>query len=171
MGLVTIGLEKVEVAPLAGDGGPGTTFATIGFTSKGTFSFQEDDATVKNVEAEETSTPLKSFKTPGARRLLFSLADPDSAALALTRGGTVNTAGGGTVYEEDEAVEYECTIRVTPKEGFKSFQYNKVSLLGKLNGGLGADQELLLEIVVDILKPTKEGVKIMEIVEVAPTGG
>ncbi|PPL04977.1 hypothetical protein [Parapedobacter indicus] len=169
MGLVTIGLDKVEVAPLAGDGGPGTVFETIGFTSKGTFSFQEDDATVKNVEVEEVSTPLKAFKTAGARRLLFSLADPDSNALALTRGGTVDTAGGGKVYTEDDAKEYECTIRVTPKEGFETIQYNKVSLLGKLNGGLGADQELLLEIAVDILKPTKEGIKIMEIVEIAPT--
>lgn len=169
MGLVTIGLDKVEVAPLAGDGGPGTVFTSLGFTSKGTFSFQEDDATVKNVEVEETSTPLAAFKTAGARRVLLSLADPDADALSKARGGTVSTAGGGKVYSEDDAVEYECTLRITPKQGFKQIQYNKVSLLGKLNGGLGADQELLLEIAVDILKPTKEGVKVMEIIEVAPT--
>ena len=169
MGLVTIGVEKVEVAPLAGDGGPGTVFAAIGFTSKGTLSFQEDDATVKNVEVEESSVPLEAFKTAGARRFMFSLADPDSDALALTRGGTVDTTGGGKVYSEDDPQEYECTLRVTPKKGFKTIQYNKVSLFGKLNGGLGADQELLLEITADILKPTKAGVKVTEIVEVVPT--
>lgn len=171
MGLVTIGVEKVEIAPLAIDGGPGTVFAAIGFTSKGTLSFQEDDASVKNVETEESSVPLAAFKTAGSRRVLLSLADPDANALATTRGGTVDTTGGGKVYTEDEPQEYECTLRITPKQGFKAIQYNKVSIFGKLNGGLGADQELLLEITADILKPTKAGVKVTQIVEVEPSAG
>ena len=174
MGKVTIGLAKLEVAPLASDGGPGTTFVQIGFTSKGTFQFQEEDPTKKTVDVEEKTDPLKVFKKAGARSLVFSLADPDTEALALVRGGEITTVASTTTvkgtktYEEDAAVSYECTIRVTPEEGFKTIVYNHVSLSGKLNGGLGAEQELLLEIACDILTPSKAGVKTAVIVEELP---
>lgn len=174
MGLVTIGLKKLEIAPLAADGGPGTEFTEIGFTSKGTFQFQEEDPTEKVVEVEESSTPLKRFKKAGARSIVFSLADPDTDALAKVRGGTVSTVAstsevkGTKTYAEDDAKAHECTIRVTPEEGFKTMTYNRVSLFGKLSGGFGAEQELLLEITADVLKPTKTGVKTFEAIEELP---
>lgn len=165
MGIVTIGLKKIEVAPLAADGGPGTVFKTIGFTSKGTFSFQEEDGTIKKVDVEEASDPLKIFKKSGARSVVFSLADPDNEALEITRGGTVTTAAGEKTYTEDEGKSFECTLRITPEEGFKTIQYNSVSLYGKMEGGLGSEQELLLNIKADIQKPSKAGVKVMEVVQ------
>lgn len=165
MGLVTIGLKAFEFAPLAGDGGPGTTFTKIGFTSEGTLSFNEETPTRKTVDVEESTVPLKVFKRPGAKTITISIADPDTEALALVRGGTVATDAGKKTYSEDDAVEAVGTIRITPEEGFDTIQYNHVSLLGRLNGGLGKDQELLLVIDIDILKPTKEGVKVWEAVE------
>lgn len=168
MGKVTIGLEALRFAPLANDGGPGTVFTALGTTSKGTFSFEEDDPTEKRVEIEESSDPLYVKKKQGARRLKFSIPDPDVEALAKIRGGTVTTATGKKTYEEDEAVSLVGTIQVLPEDGFDSIQYNHVSIFGKMNGGLGQEQELLLEITVDILKPTKAGIKTMTIIEDAP---
>ncbi|WP_448104739.1 hypothetical protein [Pedobacter panaciterrae] len=169
MGFVNIGLNAFKFAPLESDGGPGTVFVSLGSTSKGTFSFEEDDPTEKRVEIEESPDPLRVFKRQGARRIKLSIPDPDVDALAMIRGGTVTTATGKKTYTEDNAVSLEGTVQVIPEEGFDSIQYNHVSIFGKLNGALGQDQELLLELTVDILKPAKAGVKTMTIIQDAPT--
>lgn len=169
MGLVTIGLNGFKFAPLASDGGPGTVFIALGTTSKGTFSFEEDDPSEKRVEIEESPDPLKVYKRQGARRIKLSIPDPDVDALAMIRGGTVTTATGKKTYSEDSAVSLHGTVQVLPEEGFDSIQYNHVSIYGKLNGGLGQDQELLLELTVDVLKPAKAGIKTVTIIQDAPT--
>jgi hypothetical protein len=168
MGLVTIGLLGVSFAPLASDGGPGTVFAPIGFTSKGTLTFNEEEPTKKTVDVEESSVPLKTFKKAGAKSLTLSIADPDTDALALVRGGTVAATSGKKTYSEDDAISLVGTLKVEPEEGFASITYNKVSIFGRLQGGLGSEQELLLVLDVDIEKPTKTGVKVWEAVENVP---
>lgn len=167
MGLVTIGLKGVKFAPPASDGGPGTVFTSLGFTSKGTLSFNEEEPTKKTVDVEESSVPLKTFKKAGAKSLTLSIADPDTDSLAKVRGGTVETSAGKKTYSEDDPLSLEGTLRVEPEEGFEYIQYNKVSIFGRLNGGLGAEQELLLVLDIDVEKPTKEGVKVWEAVEAA----
>lgn len=165
MGLITIGIKSVKFAPLSGDGGPGTVFTELGFTSKGTLSFNEEAPTKKLVEVEETSDPLAVFKTPAPRTVTLSLADPDLAALAKIRGGTVTpgTSGADDVYAEDAPVSLIGTLQIEPAQGFTKITYNHVSIDGRFSGGLGADQELLLVLEVDILKPTKTGTKTMQV--------
>lgn len=163
MGLVTIGVKSVKFAALAGDGGPGTTFAALGLTSRGTLTFNEEAPTKKLVEVEESADPLAVFKRPAPRTLTFSIADPDLATLAKIRGGAVTTGTPDDTYEEDTPVSLVGTLQIEPEQGFKTITYNHVSIDGRLTGGLGTDQELLLVLEVDILKPTKAGVKVMSI--------
>ncbi len=169
MGLVTIGLKGVEYAPLASDGGPGTTFQSIGFTSAGTLSFNEDDPSKKEVNVEESSTPLKVKKTPGAKSITLQIANPDTATLALFRGGTVTTATGKKTYTEDNPGTLEGTFKIIPEEGFDAFIINAGSAYGRFNGGLGKDQELLFQVDIDYQQPKKAGVKVWEAIETVPS--
>lgn len=165
MGLVTIGVKSVQFAPLAGDGGPGTVFTTLGFTSKGTLSFNEEAPTKKLVEVEETSDPIGIFKRPAPRTFTLSLANPDLDTLAKIRGGTktAGTGGADDKYTEDSPTSLVGTIKIEFKQGFKSFIYNHVSIDGRFSGNVGDDQELLLVLDVDVLTPTKSGVKTFEV--------
>lgn len=169
MGLVTIGVKSVKYAPLAGDGGPGTVFTALGFTSKGSLTFNEEAPSKKLVEAEESADPIAIFKRAGARTVTLQLADPDLAALNKIRGGTITTASPNDTYSEDSPVSLVGTLQIEPEQGFTSITYNHVSIDGRFSGGLGADQELLLTLEVDILKPKKAATKVMEIK--APTTG
>lgn len=159
MGLVTIGVQKIEYAPLAGDGGPGTVFTSLGLTSKNTLTFNEEPPTKKLVEVEESADPIAVFKRAAARSLSYSIANPDLQALAKIRGGTVTTLTGVDTLEEDAPVSLVGTLKITPEEGMTAIIYNHVSMDGRLSGALGADQELLLVVDVDVLKPTKTSVK------------
>lgn len=157
MALVTIGVKGVKFGALAGDGGPGTALTSLGFTSKGTLSFNEDAPTKKLVEIEEDTDPLAVFKRPAPRTITLSLAAPDLDTLARLRGGTVTpgTSGADDKYEETGPVSAIGTLEIEPEKGFKKITYNHVSIDARFNGGLGADQELLLVLEVDILKSPK----------------
>lgn len=158
MALVTIGVKGVKFGELAVDGGPGTALTSLGFTSKGTLSFNEDAPTKKLVEIEEDTDPLAVFKRPAPRTITLSLAAPDLDTLARLRGGTVTpgTSGADDKYEETGPVSAIGTLEIEPEQGFKKITYSHVSIDARFNGGLGADQELLLVLEVDILKSPKE---------------
>lgn len=158
--LVTIGLAKFEMADIAGDGGPGTVFEEFGGVSEDTFSFAEAEGTSKEVRIEQSSAPLKVFKTKGAFILNASIADADTDLFAALRGGEVATASGVKTYSEgDEVNDVEKTVRVTSDEGLV-FIINRCGISALLTGALGKNQELLLALTLTALKPQKAGVPV-----------
>lgn len=167
--VVTIGLKKIEIAPLANDGGPGTVFVSFGNVSTDSFAFAEAESTLKQVLIEESAYSLKDFKTKGQLVASANIADPDTDMYALVRGGVVDTATPGKkkYSEGDDFVNVERTVRITPAEGLV-FQINRCSLSGLITGGLGKNQELYLAITMGALQPQKAGVKAIEIVEDVP---
>lgn len=167
--VVTIGLKAIRIAPLAVDGGPGTTFEQFGNVSQDTFTFAEGEPSIKQVLIEESSASLKDFRTKGQLVCTASIADPDTEMFAVVRGGTISTTTPGKkIYSEgDEFVNVERTVQIEPSEGL-SFQINRASLSGILASGLGKNQELLLNISIGALQPLKAGVKIWEAVETVP---
>jgi len=166
--LVTIGLKKIEIAPLASDGGPGTVFTAFGNISTDSFSFAEAEPNVKQVDIEESSAPLKIFKTKGNLVINANIADADADMYATVRGGTVTSATGKKTYKEGSTVaNVERTVRITPEEGLV-FTINRCDISGLLNGGLGKNQELFLALTLTALQPKKAGVDIFEAEETVP---
>lgn len=168
MGVVTIGLKKMSVAPLAGDGGPGSVFAAFGNISTDSFNFAEGEATVKQVSIEESPDPLAQFETKGVLQFNLNIADADAAMLALLRGGTVTTTGNVKKYEEGEAFSgIERTVKIEPSQGL-TFTINRAKMSGLLISGMGKNQELLLQITITALKPTKSGTPTLVTEEAVP---
>lgn len=168
MGKVTIGLESIEFAVIAEDGGPGTTFVKYGNVSTDSLSFNEAEPTTKEVNVEEYSAPLDEFKTKGALVINANIADADTAIFAALRGGTVATTSGLKTYSEgDEFTQMEYTVKVTPAKGLV-YKINRASVTGLLSGGLGKNQELFLALSVKALLPTKSGTKVLEVLETVP---
>lgn len=168
MGVVTIGLEKIEIAPVGVDGTPGTVFVAFGNVSTDSLAFAEEDGTTKTVDIEESNAPLKIFKTKGNLVLTANIADANADMYSLVRGGTVTTASGTKTYSEGDTVaNVERTVRITPAEGL-AYTINRCGIDGKLVGGLGKNQELFLAITLTALKPIKDGVPVFTAVETVP---
>lgn len=166
--LVTIGLKLIEIGTLAADGGPATTFLPFGNISTDSFAFAEAEPSVKQVLIEESSAPLKEFKTKGLLQVTANIADPDADMYATLRGGTVTATSGLKTYKEgDDFVDIEKTVRITPAEGLK-FTFNRASMNGVLNGGLGKNQELYLALTITALQPLKAGVAVFEAAQTVP---
>lgn len=166
--VVTIGLKKIEIAPLALDGGPGTVFQTFGNISTDSFSFAEAEPTAKQVDIEESDVPLKIFRTKGNLVVNANIADADTDMYATVRGGTVTAGTGIKTYKEGSSfVDVEKTVRITPAEGL-TFVINRCNIAGLLNGGLGKNQELFLALTLTALLPKKAGVSVLEVIETVP---
>ena len=166
--VVTIGLKGINIAPLAADGGPGTTFVAFGNVSTDSFAFAEAEPTLKQVLIEESSYSLKDFRTKGQLIATANIADPDTEMYATVRGGTIVSAAGKKTYSEgDNFVNVEKTVQIFPAEGL-SFQINRASLSGLITGGLGKNQELYLAVTIGALQPLKAGTKVMEVIETIP---
>jgi len=163
--VVTIGLKKISIAPIASDGGPGTVFVDFGNVSTDSFNFAEEEPTTKTVSIEESSSPLKEFKTKGKLVVNCNIADADTDMFALLRGGAVTTASGVKTYKEGDAVaNAERTVKIEPAEGL-TFVMNRAALSGQLTGGLGKNQELFLAVSITALKPNKSGVETITVIE------
>lgn len=165
MGKVTIGLKRIEVGLIKPDGSPATMFKKFGNVSTDSFAFAEGDFNIRNVNVEQFSLPLKIHKTKGQLVASANIADPDTDMYAFVRGGIIDTSTPGKkkYSEGDDFVNVECTVRVFPIEGL-IFTINRASLSGLIVGGMGKNQELYLAINISALKPTKPGVKVIEVV-------
>ncbi len=164
--LVTIGLKKISIAPIAGDGGPGTVFADFGNVSTDSFSFAEAEPTTKQVDIEESDAPLLIKKTKGNLVVNANIADADADMYATVRGGSVTTVAdtSKTYKEGDSVVSVEKTVKIESAEGL-TFIINRCDISGLLTGGLGKNQELYLAITLTALKPKKAGVAVWEAIQ------
>lgn len=152
----TYGLEKIEIADLAGDGGPGTTFAVIGYTNPGTTKITTEQAAAVEKRCEEVSSPLVSIPGDETVSVDFQLIVEDVNTLPKVLGGSVVT---GVWSAPDSKPIIEKTLKLTPKEGLV-LTFNRVSIVGALNATLSKDGDLFyVDVKATVLQPTKSGTK------------
>lgn len=170
---ITTGLLAVSVAPIANDGGPGTVFATIGYTDRDQeTSFTQADPTTTEKYANETDTPLYTIVTQGLKTLQMSLVAQNVDQLVQWLGGTKSGAGTGpspyTWVAPDAIPNIENTVKLTPRSG-KVFQFNRVKWTAKPDFQMGPDGWFTLNLTGQILQPLKAGVPVMTIKDAEPT--
>lgn len=157
---VTIGIAKIEIAPLAIDGGEGTVFTTWGNTLEGTFSITNEDGTTTDINIEESEDAILSRTTRGAKTISWTIPDFDLADLPKILGGKFET-NKWSAPTDNKALEY--TVKVTPEQGY-IMTFNRVSFNNNLGDGTyGRDNVLGIAVSGRVLKPLKEGVATYEL--------
>lgn len=159
---ITIGIQSVQVAPLAVDGGAGTVFKTWGDTLEGTFSFTTEDGTTFDLNIEESEDAIYSKVGKGVRTLEWNIPNYDLADLPEMLGGTY-TAGTKTWTEPIDNPNLEFTVKVTAIEGYTMI-FNRVRFNNSVgNGTFGRENALSIVINGRVLKPMKAGVSAFEL--------
>jgi|LSPZ01.1.fsa_nt_gi hypothetical protein len=150
-----IGLLKIEVGELAGDGDLSTALASLGGTFKESCKITQDDNETFDFEIEEQDDPIESVVTKkGATTIEWAVVDFEPATLQKVWGGEVVDGK----WEEPETIpEKELSVRVTPKTG-SPFTYPRCKVNAKLD--YEATRTGIAKIVVRArkMKPVKEGV-------------
>jgi len=155
-----LGLTKIELAPIAVDGGPGTVFTEIGNTVQGTAQLTQADGTTTDFKIEEQDDPVESIVSEkGKKTLAFSCYDVDGPTLVKFFGGTFTAYNAvGPVhakYEpDDSAPTVENTVRLTDKKG-NIFTIVRGNIAAKFNWSFTKDKLAQVDLTVDVLVPTK----------------
>lgn len=164
MSKVTNGISKIEFGALAVDGGPATTgFSIFGLTSQGTPKITEEDPKVTEFYAEEFDDPIDIVSQKGKKTLEFAVMVADAVSMVKVLGGTVTAAVGavGAIWNAPDTLPViEGTIRITPRQG-SVIQINRGNLRCKINHDLSKTGQLLLDVKVQVLQPTKLGIPSM----------
>lgn len=155
----TLGLTKIEFAPLANDKGPGTVFTQLNTTKQDTAEMTQDDPTTTEFLVEESDTAIESSVTPGKIQFNFTVAQPDLDTLVTLFGGEITGTGASEQYEyPDVLVTVMKTVKITPKKGL-IFQINNGQVVAKFNGKFSKSDIFGIDVTINVLQPEKAGIK------------
>lgn len=157
MALFNLGVSKIEVAPIAGDGGVGTVFAALGLTQEGTTKINFADPTTTDLMVEEFDTAADSIVTGGEKTIEFVIANPDEDTLVALMGGTKAGTAGTTTYTAPASYAIiERSVKITPKKGM-GFIFPRVLITARPTSDLGKTTWMGVTVTGKVLAPTKAG--------------
>lgn len=158
MALFNLGVAKIEVSPIAADGGVGTTFAALGLTQEGTTKINFAEPTTTDLMVEELDTAADSIVTGGEKTIEFVIANPDEDTLVALIGGTKAGTGATTTYTAPAtATIIERSVKITPKKGL-GFIFPRVLITARPTSDLGKTTWMGVTVTGKVLAPTKAGV-------------
>lgn len=160
--VTTLGITTIGFAPIANDGGPGTAFVSVLSTKKDTAEMTQEDPTKTELFEEETDQPYYTAVKAGKISFTFALAQPDVEQLATFFGGTVTTGPPKSWDLPDGYVAIEKTVKITPRVGLQ-FLIPRGLVTAKMGGKFGTSDSFAVTITVDVLTPTKAGVKALTV--------
>jgi len=154
-----LGLNSVEIADIANDGGVGTVWTVIGETALGSATLSSTDATTTDIKIEESDSPVESIVSdPSVINVNWSSYNLDADAMVLLYGGT-KTTGPPVKWDAPDALPViEKSLRVTDKKG-NVVVMPRVSIKTKLNLSFKKDGLGQLDMSATVLQPTKSGTK------------
>jgi hypothetical protein len=153
----TIGLSKIEVGNIAGDGGMGNALAQLGYTNKDSCSLTQEDPEKTDFFAEEVDDAVVSISRGGKTTFNFAVMSPDVNVLASLLGGTVVAGGGGDpdVWNAPDSIPViEKSVRITPNQGLV-FEIPRMNIVAKINGQFSKSNVFVVEVTGTVLQPTK----------------
>lgn len=154
----TLGLSKIEIGAIAGDGGMGTTLAALGNTYQDTCNLTVEDPQDTEHYSEENEDPEVIISRAGKTVLNFSIIGPDFAALAALTGGTISGSGASEVLNQPNKLPtIEKSIKVTPEQGHV-INIPRAKISAKFDGNLSKTGIMLLKVTATVMTPTKAGV-------------
>jgi hypothetical protein len=147
-----LGLSKLEMGDIAGDGGMGTVLEEVGNTVKGTAQLTEEDGTITDFFVEEQDDPILSVETQKGKTVLnFSCYDVSRDTLVKLYGGSIDTL---TWKAPSTRPEKEQSLRLTSKRG-QVMEIVRAKIVTKFNWSFTNDKLAQLDIQATILTPTK----------------
>ena len=153
--LINIGIQKIELGAVAGDGGMGTTLAALGYTLEGSAQLNMEDPQETDFMVEEVDTPIFVSAKLGKITLAFTVADPDEDALVKVFGGTKTGTGSATTWDFPlTPIVIENSIKLTPQKGM-GFNIPRAKIAAKFTPNIGRAGLLGVEVTATILQPTK----------------
>lgn len=150
----TTGLKGLYISPLSKL--EDAQWELLAWNLKGTFTFAEEDAETTEQYVEETDLPILSSKKAGLKSFTTSIPDmaPDVAERVF--GATVESVvveGKPTkrvnMPDSAQTIYYMC--KVVPKEGVEQIYFTKGDFAAKIEGTLGADEILTINLTVKAL--------------------
>lgn len=153
--LRSIGITSIKMGAVAGDGGMGTSLTAVPNIYKDSCELTQDDPEIVKIEAEEVDDPVEILETLGKRSLKFSIMDYTPATLARFLGGTAT----GTSPDDEWAApstspDIEQSIEIVTARNVK-IEIVRAKITAKLNAKLTKQGVALIDIVAEILTPTK----------------
>ena len=150
-----IGLSKIEIGAIAGDGGMGTTLAVLGVTYKDTAEITQEDPVITEHNSEENDEPEETIASKGKTTVKWSIIDATPATLVKVLGGTVTGTAPDDVWNAPStATDIEQSIKITPKSG-PVINVVRAKIQAKINYKLARTGIFLVDIVATVLTPTK----------------
>lgn len=156
------GLLSVELSPIAGDGGLGTAFVTLGNTLQDSASLTSAAGQTTDFNIEESDSPVLSITKAGAMTFKLSCVDVSADTLVLLFGGT--KTGAGTVaspyiYTPPTAIAaVEKSLRLTDLQG-NILKVVRASVFPTFNWAFAKTKIAQVDITCTILTPTKPATK------------
>ena len=155
----SMGLTKVEMGDVAGDGGMGTALAEVGNTLSGTFQFLTAEGTKTDINIEESDAPAISSTKAGVATIKWSCIDVSADTLVKLFGGTKVAADpGNSIPEQWKApaaiVAKEQSFKVTSPTG-QILAVVRASVFPLFNWSFTKDKPAQVDITATILAPTK----------------
>lgn len=152
-----IGLSKIELGPIANDGGMGTVLTEFGATVSETAVIQNEDPTVTDFPIEEQTAPFASVSVDGKTTMTWSSYNVEPASLVLVKGGTTTTDASGTRWNAPlETPNIELSVRATMKDG-TIFEIIRGKVNAKLVWNLQKTKLVQIDFTVTALQPEKDG--------------
>ncbi len=149
------GITEIAIGAIAGDGGAGTTLASVGDIYEGTAEFVQDDNETTEHYSEIADDPFLVVTKKGKMTVKFSIVDVTPATLVLFLGGTAaGTAPAETWASPATLPNIEQTVRITTREGFVIL-IARAKIVGKINWNLGRTEVAKIDVEATILTPTK----------------
>lgn len=156
MGLINVGIAKIEIGDIAEDGGMSKDLKKIGYTTEDSAQINMDDPETTEFPVEEIDTPVYESSKQGGINFVWQVADPDEETLAEVFGGKKSGSDDDVVYKfPDSSPEIERSLKVTPKKGM-GLDFARVKISAKFTTNVGRNNLLGVEINAKVLQPEKE---------------
>lgn len=153
------GIAKIEIGDIAVDGGPATSWSTVGNIYKDTARMEQADGETVEHEVEEIDDPVVMVPQKGRTTIEWGVIDYTPANLVKVLGGAVTGTAPNEKWESpDAAIINEKSVKITPKSG-KPITLPRVSLRARINYALSRSGIAQVMISGTVLQPTKAGVK------------
>ena len=151
----TIGLSSIQISDIAGDGGLGTSFATLGKTYKDTAEMTQADPEITEHYSEESDEPEETISKRGKTTVKWSIIDTDPDTLVKVLGGTSTGTAPNKVWSApDAATNIEKSIKIVPSAG-ATISIVRAKLHAKINYKMARTGIFMVDIVATVLDPTK----------------
>ena len=151
----TLGLEKIEVGPIATDGSMSINLAVLGKTYRDTAEITQEDPEVIEHFSEESDEPEEVDEIKGATTIRWSIMDCDPDTLVQVLGGAAVGIGADRKWEAPaSSVLIEKSVKITPRKGLP-VSFPRVKISAKVNYRLARNGIFLVEIIGRVLQPTK----------------